>query len=349
MPIHLGKRELLTMALIVRDKSFYKTLFVLAIPIVLQNLVTFSVGFIDNLMVGKLGEYAISGVFMGNQIQMILQILIIGIASSMQILSVQYWGKRDTQNIKTIVAISFRITLTISGLFWLSTMLFPAQVVGFFTSDPLVITQGMEFLRYVCFSYVFFGISQLLIASMRSVEAVKIGLYVSILALLTHFVLNWLLIYGNLGMPALGVRGAGISTLVSRILEAAVMACYVLIVDKKLHAQGLYTIWAARDCRSGRMGHQPVFQRSNHRPAQSGSHGSCQHFDHAAQHGIYFCARRCRWRRHNNRKDRRCRRVRKNEVIRQDCTAYAPWNRHHLRTCHFPVEGPTAADVQHQP
>ena len=222
------------MAVLVRDKNFYKTLFMLAIPIVLQNMVTFGIGFVDNLMVGTLGEYAISGVFMGNQIQMILQILIIGVASSMQILSVQYWGKRDTHSIKTIVAICFRITMAVTILFWLSSMLFPEMVIGLFTNDQLVIAEGVEYLRYFGFSFVFFGISQLLIAAMRSVESVRIGLYVSILSLVSHAVLNWLLIYGNLGFPALGVRGAGISNLVSRIFEAAVMVYFTLAVDKKL-------------------------------------------------------------------------------------------------------------------
>jgi putative MATE family efflux protein len=222
------------MAILVREKSFYKTLLVLSIPIVLQNLITFAVSFVDNLMVGTLGEYAISGVYMGNQIQTILQIIIIGVASAMQILSIQYWGKRDTGSIKVIAAIAFRITLTFTGLLWLATMFFPAQVLGLFTSDALVIAQGTSFLKYVCFSYVFFGISQLLIAAMRSVEVVKIGMYVSIMTLLSHIVLNWMLIFGNLGLPALGVEGVGIATLISRVLEAGVMLYFVLFVDRKL-------------------------------------------------------------------------------------------------------------------
>lgn len=223
------------MAILVRDKSFYKTLILLSVPIVMQNLITFGVGFADNIMVGKLGKYAISGVYMGNQIQTFLQILLLGVTAAMQILSVQYWGKRDKSSIKVIVAIAFRITMGITVFVWLGVMLFPNTVLGFFTNDSLVIAQGIEFLKYVCFSYVFFGISQLLIAAMRSVETVRIGLYVSIITLVTHIVLNWMLIFGNLGMPALGVEGVGIATLISRIFEAAVMVVFVLFVDKKLH------------------------------------------------------------------------------------------------------------------
>jgi putative MATE family efflux protein len=223
------------MAIIVREKSFYKTLFTLAGPIVMQNMITFGVGFVDNLMVGSLKEYAISGVYMGNQIQTVLQMIILGINVAMQVLAIQYWGKGDAKSIKRIIAIAFRFTMILTTLLWLTAMLFPGKVLSLFTNDPLVIAEGVKFLKYVCFSYIFFGISQLLVAAMRSVESVKIGMYVSILALVSHIILNWLLIFGNLGIPALGVEGIGIATLISRILEAGVMIFYVGFVDKKLH------------------------------------------------------------------------------------------------------------------
>jgi putative MATE family efflux protein len=223
------------MAIIVREKSFYKTLLMLSIPIVMQNLITFGIGFADNLMVGTLREYAISGVYMGNQIQTILQMFIMGITGAMQVLSVQYWGKRKTNSIKIITAIAFRFTLIVTVFLWLAVMLFPAKVLSLFTTDNLVIVEGMKFLKYVCFSYVFFGISQLLVAAMRSVLTVRVGLYVSILTLVTDVFLNWILIFGHFGMPALGVEGTGIATLISRIIECGVMVIYVVAVDKKLH------------------------------------------------------------------------------------------------------------------
>jgi putative MATE family efflux protein len=207
----------------------------LSIPIVMQNLITFGIGFADNLMVGTLREYAISGVYMGNQIQTILQMFIMGITGAMQVLSVQYWGKRKTNSIKIITAIAFRFTLIVTVFLWLAVMLFPAKVLSLFTTDNLVIVEGMKFLKYVCFSYVFFGISQLLVAAMRSVLTVRVGLYVSILTLVTDVFLNWILIFGHFGMPALGVEGTGIATLISRIIECGVMVIYVVAVDKKLH------------------------------------------------------------------------------------------------------------------
>jgi putative MATE family efflux protein len=223
------------MAILVRDKGFYKTLLVLSTPIVLQNLITFGVGFSDNVMVGKLGEYAIGGVYMGNQIQTLLQMFMLGIAGAMQVLTAQYWGRRDTDSIRSIVAIAFRITLLVTGLISLATILFPARILGLFTADPLVVAEGVRFLRYMGYSYVFFGVSQLLIAAMRSTETVKIGMYVSIVTFVVNLLLNWLLIFGNLGFPALGVMGCAISTLAARIFEAAAILVYVVFFDRKLH------------------------------------------------------------------------------------------------------------------
>lgn len=223
------------MAIFVREKSFYKTLVLLAIPIILQNVITFCVGFADNIMIGSLGDYAISGVYMANQVQTLLQMFILGIAGAMQVISTQYWGKRDIKSIKIITAIAFRFAIAVSLLLLLAALFFPSKVLGIFTGDKLVIAEGIKFLKYVCYSYVFFAIAQLLISSMRSVETVRIGMYVSIVTLVTDVFLNWLLIFGNMGMPKLGVEGAGIATLVSRIAEAGVMVVYVGFIDKKIH------------------------------------------------------------------------------------------------------------------
>ena len=97
--------------LLTRDKTFYRSLVTLAIPVALQGLITFSVNFADNLMVGALGDSAISGVFMGSQIQTFLQMFSAGIEGAVLILSAQYWGKGDTASIKKIIAIGLHFSL----------------------------------------------------------------------------------------------------------------------------------------------------------------------------------------------------------------------------------------------
>ena len=128
-----------------------------------------------------------------------------------------------------------RFAVLIGVLITLVAFSFPVQIMGIFTDDPSVIEMGAPYVRVVCLSYLFFCISQVMIASMRAVETAKIGLYVSFVALAVNVSLNYVLIFGKLGFPALGVTGAAIATLISRIVESAVMVVYVRFVDRKLN------------------------------------------------------------------------------------------------------------------
>lgn len=222
------------MALFTRDRSFYRTLIALAIPISLQNLITFAVGFADNLMIGRLGDNAISGVYVGGQVQAVVQMFIGGVEGAILILAAQYWGKKDTESIRRVVSIGVKLAAGVGFLFSLFTVLFPGFIIGLFTKEAGVIAEGTVYLQIVGFTYLFFSISQVMIAAMRSVETAKIGLYISIMALVVNVGLNYILIFGKLGLPTMGVKGAAIATLISRVLEMAVSMGYAFIVDKKL-------------------------------------------------------------------------------------------------------------------
>ena len=222
------------MKLFTRDKSFYHSLIILAIPIALQNFIAYAVNFADNLMIGRLGEYAISGVYMGNQIQTLLQFAAAGITGSLVVMGAQYWGKKDTDSICRLTGLSVRIALLLGIIVTLAAWLFPGRILGLFTNDGKVIEEGISYLRIVCWSYMFFCFSQTLIAAMQSVETVRIGMYLSIITLFTNISLNYILIFGKLGLPALGIRGAAIATVISRAVEALVMLIYILFIDRKL-------------------------------------------------------------------------------------------------------------------
>lgn len=222
--------------LMTREKGFYKHVLVLMLPLALQNVVAFTVSLADNLMVGSLGELALSGVYIANQLQSILHMLVVGLSAALVVLAAQYWGKRDDRSVKIIIGIALRFALGAGVVFLVATLAFPAQIMGFFCdNDPAIVAASLEYLRIIRMTYIFFSITQVLIASMRCVENVRIGLYISIMTLIVNVSLNWILIFGNLGAPALGVRGAAIATLTARILETVVIILYVAIVDKKLH------------------------------------------------------------------------------------------------------------------
>ncbi len=222
------------MAVFTRNKSFYRDLVTLAIPISLQNLITFAVGFADNLMIGSLGDNAISGVYVGNQVQTVLQFFVGGIEGAILILAAQYWGKRDTDSIRKVVSIGVKLSCAVGLLVTLATVLFPSLLIRAFTADPGVVEEGGAYLQIVGFSFLFFCVSQVMIAAMRSVETAKIGLYISLMALVVNVSLNYVLIFGKLGLPAMGVKGAAIATLISRFLEMLVGVVYVFFADRKL-------------------------------------------------------------------------------------------------------------------
>ncbi len=223
-----------TVSLNGKGSGFYKTLFRLMIPISLQLLVTFGIAFSDTTMIGNVSDEAMAGAYMGSQVQIFLQTLAMGITGTVMILCAQYWGKGDTNSIRILCAIALRILLVISTVLWLVCFFFPAQMLSIFTTDPTVISEGTDFIRILSFSYVFFAFSQVMISTVQSVESVKVGFYISIMAFVVNLLLNWVFVFGNLGAPKLGAAGSALSTLICRICEAAAAGYYVLHKDKKL-------------------------------------------------------------------------------------------------------------------
>jgi putative MATE family efflux protein len=217
-----------------KDKAFYKRLLMLAIPIALQNIVSYSVGLADNVMVGSLGEVSISGVYLCNQIQVILQMLTVGIGAAQIVLAAQYWGKGDKSSVKSIIGIALKFALLCAILFWVVVFFFPERILGLYTNDQKVIAEAIKYARIICFTYLFFCITNVLLASLRCIGIVKIGLYISITAFFLNVSLNWVFIFGHLGSPALGVQGAAIATLITRIVECGIVIFYLLFVDKRL-------------------------------------------------------------------------------------------------------------------
>lgn len=219
---------------ITRDKTYYKSLVTLAIPVALQGLITFLVSFADNWMVNTLGDAAVSGVYIGNQIQTLLQMFTSGASGAILIISAQYWGKRETPQIRTLVAIGIRISLIIGAAFTLAALIMPREIIGIFTDDFATLNEGEVYMRWLGVSYMFFCVTQVLIAAMRSVEVTRIGMWASAVSLVVNISLNYVLIFGKLGIEPMNVKGAAIATVAARIVETAVVLGYVLFRDKRL-------------------------------------------------------------------------------------------------------------------
>ena len=223
-----------------KDKDFYKQFFSVWSMLVLYNIITLGVNLADNIMVGAYSEDALSGVTSVNQIQFLFQQLLMGAGDAVVVLGSQYWGQKRTEPIKRffIGTLLFGIILSL-GLF-IAAWVTPEGLVSMFTSSPQIKAEGVTYLRIIKYAYPVFALTLLLLSMLRSVETVRVGFWVSISTLVVNISLNFLLINGHWGFPALGSAGAAIATLAARIAELIIVAVYLLCIDKKLQ-------WRFRD------------------------------------------------------------------------------------------------------
>ncbi len=220
--------------IITRDKRFYRLLFSIALPIAVQNLITFMVSMVDTLMVGALGEIQLSAVSIANNLFFVLTILMFGLAGGSNIIISQYWGKGNVKTIHKILAIMYRVCLLITGIFIFIAVFLPKYFMGIFTTDKAVIEFGASYLRIVCIGYLFYSITNCTIMMLRSVKTVSISIIVYTASLVVNSILNWILIFGNLGAPELGIRGAAIATVCARITEFSIVLVFMFIYERKI-------------------------------------------------------------------------------------------------------------------
>lgn len=216
-------------------KQFYRRFFSIYVALVLQNVITLSVNLTDNIMLGAYAEASLSGVASVNQIQFVFQQLIFALGDGLVIFCSQYWGKKQIQPMKRIMAAAMYGAISIALLLFVVVSLLPYRAVGLFTTDQGIIKEGVRYLSVIRFTYPLFAVTQLLLASLRSTEVVKIALWLSVMTFFINCGINYLLIFGHFGAPALGVTGAAIGTLSARILECAVLLYFIAKKERYLH------------------------------------------------------------------------------------------------------------------
>lgn len=217
-----------------KDRSFYKTFFALCGTLVLQNIIVLGVNLADNVMIGGYSEISLSGVAAVNQIQFILQQIVNAVGDVVVVLASQYWGQKRLDPIRRISSIGVRIGLAISLVLFLLVSVFPGGTLKLFTNDAAIAAEGVRYLKLIRFTYPVFALTTVLLATLRSVETVKVALIVSVSTLLLNCGINYVLIYGHFGAPELGVMGAAIGTLVARCMELVIVVSYIAFKDRKL-------------------------------------------------------------------------------------------------------------------
>lgn len=219
---------------LITSPEFFKGVLAIAVPIALQNLIVFGVSVTDTMMLGRLGEVQLSASAQANQPQFILNLLTFGLAGGGTVLCSQYWGKRDMEAVRRVIGIVVRVAIIASLLAMALVLIFPEAIMRFYVKDEAVIAEGVKYLKIVVWGYFFFGITNTFINVIRSVELVKISVIVSSISFIVNACINYVLIFGNFGFPAMGIRGAAIGTLTARIVEFTLITIYALFIDKRI-------------------------------------------------------------------------------------------------------------------
>ncbi len=196
-----------------------KRIIEIALPIIFQNLLVSSFSIVDLIMVGSLGETAISAIGISNQVFLIINVLLGSLSSGISIFIVQHWGSKNLFNIKKNIILLLVLNSCISIFLYFIVMLFSNNIYSIFSNDYNVIKSGEIYLRIIINGY-FFSIFTFTFASaLKSIEKPHISLVISIVALLINTSLNYVLIFGKFNFPAMGIRGAAIATFISKIIE----------------------------------------------------------------------------------------------------------------------------------
>ncbi|MCT4508011.1 MAG: MATE family efflux transporter [Tepidibacter sp.] len=219
------------------DSEFYKNLLKISIPITIQHFIASSLNMIDTMMIGKVGETQIAAVGIANQYFFFFNLIIMGIFSGCSIFISQFWGKKDCDNIRRVLGLGLLSGSIVSVIFTIVALVIPNEIIGLFNTNATVIAHGGEYLRIVSMSYIFTAITFNYSFASRSIENVLLPMIVSSIALACNTFLNYVLIFGKFGIPFMGVKGAAIATLISRIIEMILLIGLIYCKKGVLYAK----------------------------------------------------------------------------------------------------------------
>ncbi len=216
------------MRLFGQGKQFYRTMLAIAIPISLQSLVSFCVNLIDTIMLGQLGEIALSGSSLGSSFYMIINTVCMGLGGGAGVITAQYWGKKEVGAVRTMTAICVKLTVLLCAALTLVCTLLPTPILRLYTNDAAVIEAGASYLRVLSVTILFYGLTTSLTQILRSVGIARPPMFASAGACVVNIFFNWVFIFGNLGSPAMGIVGAAWGTNCARLVEFLVVAVCLL-------------------------------------------------------------------------------------------------------------------------
>lgn len=203
--------------------QFYKKFFILMLPMALKELISSLTNLIDTIMIGRLGDAPIAAIGIGNQVYFLFTVFLFGISCGAGVFSSQFWGKQDIPKMRKILGLNLLLAMGLALVFIFAAVTFPVQIFNAFKAAPEALNEGVTYLRIVCIGYFATAITTAFDSSVCCSEKAALPFIVRAIGLLVNVVLNWILIFGRLGAPAMGVKGAAVATVIARFSELAVM------------------------------------------------------------------------------------------------------------------------------
>lgn len=216
------------------DREFIMKLVHIALPMAMQSVINLFVNMIDTIMVGTLGDIALSSVNLSGQFPYLAMTVFMGIANAGLVVASQAWGNMRKDKAKSIFAYCLRITMIPAVIFFLLAFLFPSFIISIYTNDPQIIATGSVYLKILAPTILLNAYSQVIVIMLRCAGVNRLGFYSSTVACLCNVFFNWVLIFGHFGAPRLGITGAAVATVIARVVEAAIVYTY-LLRDRKMY------------------------------------------------------------------------------------------------------------------
>ncbi len=214
------------------NRTFYKKVLAVAAPVTAQSMITIGVNMLDTIMLGSLGETALSASSLSNQFITFFQLCCMGIGMGAAVLTSRFWGRQDNHSLKKAITLALRFSALYPAVFTMDNVFLTIPILRMYSKEDFIIQAGAVYLRWSTPTFFLTGLSLVTTQVMRSVNLGKIPLIGAVAAFFVNLGANYVLIFGKFGAPAMGVAGAALGTVIARIVEFSVVCGYFVFVDK---------------------------------------------------------------------------------------------------------------------
>lgn len=213
---------------LIDNRQLYRKLAKIAVPISIQGVVSATLGMVDNLMVGFLGETELAAVGIATQIFFIHYLILYGFISGSATFMAQFFGTKDMLNIRKVTGFAITVGMCAGALFFIAGFFLTESVLGIYSDNPEIIAMAIPYVKIGSITFFFLAVSVPVEMAFKATQQTRIPLIISAVVFSTNTFLNYIFIFGNFGAPKLGVAGAALATTIARTLEIIIGVYFVM-------------------------------------------------------------------------------------------------------------------------